>query len=32
VVTLNGVAHLPALERPELFGELVLAFLDEVGA
>ena len=32
VVTLNGVAHLPALEQPELFGELVLAFLDEVGA
>ena len=32
VVTLNGVAHLPALERPELFGELVLAYLHEVGA
>jgi pimeloyl-ACP methyl ester carboxylesterase len=31
VVELNGVAHLPALERPELFAELVLAFLAEVG-
>ena len=32
VISLNGVAHLPSLEKPELFAELVLAFLDEVGA
>jgi pimeloyl-ACP methyl ester carboxylesterase len=31
VLELAGVAHLPALERPELFAELVLAFLAEVG-
>jgi pimeloyl-ACP methyl ester carboxylesterase len=31
VVSLNGVAHLPSLEKPELFAELVLAFLEEVG-
>jgi 3-oxoadipate enol-lactonase len=30
VVTLEGVAHLPSLERPELFAELTLAFLDEL--
>jgi 3-oxoadipate enol-lactonase len=29
VIEIAGVAHLPALERPELFAELVLAFLDE---
>jgi 3-oxoadipate enol-lactonase len=32
VLTLNGVAHLVSLERPELFAELVLAYLDEVSA
>ena len=32
VVTLEGVAHLPSLERPEHFVDLALAFLDEVGA
>jgi 3-oxoadipate enol-lactonase len=31
VVEIAGMAHLPALERPELFAELVLAFLGEVG-
>ncbi len=31
VISLNGVAHLPSLEKPELFAELVLAFLDELG-
>jgi pimeloyl-ACP methyl ester carboxylesterase len=29
VIELAGVAHLPALEQPELFAELVLAYLDE---
>jgi 3-oxoadipate enol-lactonase len=31
VISLNGVAHLPSLEKPELFAELVLAYLDELG-
>ena len=31
MISLNGVAHLPSLEKPELFAELVLAFLDELG-
>ena len=31
VISLDGVAHLPSLEKPELFAELVLAFLDELG-
>jgi 3-oxoadipate enol-lactonase len=31
VISLSGVAHLPSLEKPDLFAELVLAFLDELG-
>ena len=31
VISLSDVAHLPSLEKPELFAELVLAFLDELG-
>ena len=31
LVRLDGVAHLPSMERPELFAELVLAYLDELG-
>lgn len=31
VISLNGVAHLPSLEKPDLFAELVLAYLDELG-
>jgi 3-oxoadipate enol-lactonase len=31
VIEIAGVAHLPSLERPDLFAELVLAYLDEVG-
>jgi pimeloyl-ACP methyl ester carboxylesterase len=30
VISLTGVAHLPSLEKPELFAELVLAFLEEL--
>jgi 3-oxoadipate enol-lactonase len=31
MIEIAGVAHLPALERPELFAELVLAYLEELG-
>ncbi len=31
VLEIAGVAHLPALERPELFAEFVLAYLNELG-
>jgi 3-oxoadipate enol-lactonase len=31
VIEIAGVAHLPSLERPELFAELVLAYLEELG-
>jgi 3-oxoadipate enol-lactonase len=30
VIEIAGVAHLPSLERPELFAELVLAYLEEL--